>query len=126
MNLRDYQREAFRTRPDLLYDLHNNLHMILGIITESGELADVYKKLIAYDKQVDLVNVREELGDIMWYLVNFCTLNGIDLEDVLETNINKLKARYPDKFTAEAALNRNLEVERKVLEGTSKVELVNS
>jgi hypothetical protein len=42
---------------------------------------------------------------------------NIDLEEMLQRNIDKLKARYPEKFTQENALNRNLDVERQILEG---------
>lgn len=53
-----------------------------------------------------------------WALVYItCRAYDIDFEQMLEININKLKARYPEKFTEEAALNRDLEQERNVLEG---------
>ena len=42
--------------------------------------------------------------------------NGFNIEDILQTNINKLQSRYPEKFTTEKALNRNLNVEREILE----------
>jgi hypothetical protein len=46
-----------------------------------------------------------------------CNIHGWNMEDILDTNIAKLEARYPEKFTEEAALNRNLEAEREILEG---------
>ena len=81
----------------------DNIHMALGMVTEAGELADIFKKNLAYKKPIDWINAREEVGDIMWYLVNFCSMNGFDLEEILERNIAKLKARYPEKFTEENA-----------------------
>lgn len=93
------------------------LHYVLGLGTETGELQDVAKKAIAYGKPVDVVNVKEELGDLMWYIARICKLYGFTLEEVMETNINKLKARYGEKFTEHAALNRNLDNERQILEG---------
>lgn len=71
---------------------------------------------MAYNKPIDLVNIQEELGDLCWYLANFCRINNFDLEKILDNNIAKLRARYPEKFTQENAINRNLENERKVLE----------
>ena len=121
MNLQEYQSAAARTCPTLnsLPDLNSldNLHMVLGMVTEVAELADVFKKNIAYGKAIDWVNVKEELGDCFWYLANFARINGIDIESELGINIDKLKSRYPDKFSEEAAINRDLVKERSILEG---------
>jgi NTP pyrophosphatase (non-canonical NTP hydrolase) len=92
--------------------------MVLGMQTEAAEIADVYKKALAYKKPIDFVNVKEELGDLMWYIANMCNIHGWNMEDILDTNIAKLEARYPEKFTEENALNRNLEKERDILEQT--------
>lgn len=115
MNLKEYAEGAARTCSDLGQKTANDLHMILGMVTEIGELSDVYKKFMAYGKTKDMVNVREELGDLMFYIVNFCTMNNLDLESIMEANIAKLTIRYPEKFTEERANNRNLNKEREVL-----------
>jgi NTP pyrophosphatase (non-canonical NTP hydrolase) len=91
-------------------------HMLFGMQTEVGELTDIFKKSLAYNKDIDWVNVEEELGDIMFYIASFCRINKIDLEDVILTNVNKLEERYKEKFTTEQALNRNLTKEREILE----------
>jgi hypothetical protein len=52
----------------------------------------------------------------MWYIANLCNLNEWDLESILEININKLKIRFPEKFTNDLAINRDLIEERKTLE----------
>jgi NTP pyrophosphatase (non-canonical NTP hydrolase) len=116
MQINEYVELASMTNAELGSPTLNNIHMILGMLTETGELADVFKKNIAYGKEIDWINVQEEMGDIFWYLGNFCKMNNFNLEDILANNIKKLQARYPNKFTKEDALNRNLEVERKVLE----------
>ena len=116
MEIKKYQEEASRTCTIIDKGLLDDVHMILGMQTEVAEIADVYKKHIAYDKDLDLVNVKEELGDTMWYIANLCNLNGWDLRDILDTNINKLKVRYPERFTKENALSRDLLKERKILE----------
>lgn len=115
MNLTEYQKEARRTCPDLEDNEIDNVHMLFGMSTEVGELHDIFKKTIAYKKPLDKAHIKEELGDLMWYIINFCTINNFDLEAILDTNISKLKTRYPDKFTTEAALNRDLDKEDKVL-----------
>ncbi len=115
MTLTEYKAECGRTLAPL-EPREQNLHMVLGMVTEVGELADVVKRKLAYGKAEDFTNVKEEIGDLMWYVVNFCNLHGFDLEEILGTNIAKLKARFPDKFTSEKALTRDLEAERKILE----------
>jgi len=117
MNIEQYQKESIRTLAKCDTDLLDDLHMILGMQTEAAEIADLYKKHIAYGKTLDLVNLKEEIGDLMWYIANMCNLHGWDLLEILATNIEKLKARYPDKFTNEQALNRDLVKERDILEG---------
>ena len=116
MEISKYQAEASRTMSQCENPLIDSLHMILGMQTEVAEIADVYKKHIASRKELDLVNIKEELGDTMFYIANMCNLHGWDLRDILQTNIDKLKTRYPDKFTNELAINRNLDAERLVLE----------
>lgn len=121
MNISDYQLKAARTCAKIEgHPIMDDLHMVLGMQTEVAEIADVYKKAIAYKKTLDLVNVKEELGDVMWYIANLCNMHGWDLRDILATNIAKLEARYPEKFTEKNALNRNLEHEREILEQNSK------
>jgi len=183
----EYQGLAARTCPDLPGEYENERHMNLGVITEIGEALDIFKKLLAYNKPVDVVNLGEELADISWYIINKCrffsipleedfskvvqevadlekeglfsekalttelksealltavlttylspvenffaapvvqlaifsniaTWYGLDYFQLLTNNIDKLKVRYPEKFTEEAAQNRDLEAERVELE----------
>jgi NTP pyrophosphatase (non-canonical NTP hydrolase) len=116
MEINTYQFKAARTLAKIDGNILDDLHMIIGMQTEVAEIADVYKKHIAYKKPIDYVNIKEELGDTMWYIANLCNIHGWDLRDILDTNIAKLEARYPDKFTEEQALNRNLNIERQILE----------
>jgi|WetSurSiteA1Bulk_404760.scaffolds.fasta_scaffold01479_8 NTP pyrophosphatase (non-canonical NTP hydrolase) len=92
-------------------------HMLFGMTTEVGELIDVFKKDLAYNKEIDWVNVEEEIGDLMFYIASFCRMNNLDLEDIILSNVTKLETRYAEKkFSEEEAKNRNLEKERKALE----------
>lgn len=116
MEIQEYQLKASRTNVKLDSLLTENLHMTLGMVTEASEIADVFKKHIAYKKEIDYVNVKEEIGDQMWYIANMCNINGWDLREILDTNIKKLESRYPEKFSEDKAINRNLEKERKILE----------
>jgi NTP pyrophosphatase (non-canonical NTP hydrolase) len=116
MDIKEYCSLTGNTRSDLENEQMDNFHMLMGMMTEVGELVDVFKKNMAYGKEIDWVNVREELGDLMWYVSEFCNINGFYLEDILENNIEKLRTRYPEKFDSDKAINRDLDAERKVLE----------
>ena len=95
------------------------IHAVLGLASETGELADALKKHIIYGAALDQLNLFEESGDTQWYLSLAVSALKAHLGDAMERNIAKLKARYGDKFTEHAALNRNLEAERAAL-GTVK------
>lgn len=97
------------------------LHSAAGLVTEAGELMDAFKKHIFYGKPLDFTNVKEELGDLCWYIslmIDVLRKEGVDTswEDIMERNIAKLRARYGEKFSSERAINRDLETERKILE----------
>lgn len=116
MDIEEYRLGCARTLLRKSTILEDNLHMALGLSGEAGEFADVFKKEFAYGKPPDIVNAMEEAGDMMWYIMGFCTINDIDFNKILEMNIAKLSARYPEKFTSEKALNRDLAKERDILE----------
>lgn len=96
------------------------LHAGLGLATEAGEFVDAIKKHVFYGKPLDMVNLQEELGDVLWYIGFICQRNGWSMEKIMEQNIKKLQIRYPEKFTQSDALNRELGAERHVLEQTTQ------
>jgi hypothetical protein len=174
MNYQEYAPLAIRTAKfiDPITDL---FHARVGLVTEVGEICDAFKKHIIYGKTLDLVNLREEIGDVFWYLnllvhveqskplqlFDFypapptelsgkelqvfllkmaettgmvatgtcsprylqkqlevlCLCFNINIEECLDINIAKLAARYGDKYSDYKAVNRDLTVERKLLEG---------
>lgn len=116
MDVYEYVRDASRTRSNLDDQTLDILHMLLGMQTEVGELADPFKKNMAYKKEIDYINVKEEIGDLMWYVANLCDILDFNLEEIMITNINKLKTRFPEKYTHEKAISRNLDKEREILE----------
>ncbi len=92
------------------------VHYTDGLCTEAAELKDVFKKHIAYGTAIDWPNIKEEAGDLLWYLARICDDKGWTIEELMQLNIDKLKARFPDKFTQEKAENRDLVREREILE----------
>lgn len=69
-------------------------HMCLGLATETGELADAVKVHAIYNRPVDLENVVEEAGDLLFYLQGLLSLHGKTLKDAMLHNQVKLKDRY--------------------------------
>lgn len=92
------------------------LHAVLGMCTESGEAVDMLKKHLFYGKPLDEVNMIEELGDLLYYVSVACDVLGVSIEEVQKINISKLRKRYGSSFTAERAIERDLDSERKILE----------
>ncbi len=91
-------------------------HGAMGAVTEAAELMDIVKKCKIYGKDFDKLHMIEEMGDLMWYLAILCDDLGVTFEEVWKKNIKKLRARYPDKYTDENAVNRDHQKEREELE----------
>lgn len=95
------------------------LHAAMGLSTESAELLDAFKKHLFYGKHLDIINFREELGDILWYVALALDELDVSFETCARLVIDKLRVRYPERFTEQRAENRNLIAERDALEGKS-------
>ena len=70
----------------------------IGIASEGGEFSEIVKKCVFQGKPMDdetVFHCKRELGDIMWYWINSCRALGIDPNEVVAENVNKLKSRYP-------------------------------
>lgn len=127
MTPNEYQQKALRTETTPPFvaapfsvpgvDLARLLHGLLGMCTETGEAQDMVKKHLIYKKPFDATNILEECGDTLWYIALALDACGFTMEQAMDRNIAKLLKRFPEKFTEEAALNRNLEAERHALEG---------
>src|SRR5262245_7633016 len=82
------------------------LHAAMGLCTEAGEFMDMMKKHILYGRPIDEVNLQEELGDSQWYSALAVDALEAKFVDILEKNILKLRARYPNKFNEADATKR--------------------
>lgn len=93
-------------------------HAALGLAGEAGELCGAVERWLHYGKEFDKANVVEEIGDALWYLALACNALAINMETVMQTNIEKLRKRYPEKYSDYKAAeeNRNRQAEREVLE----------
>lgn len=105
MYLNEYQALAARTIDPKAHVKEKEMHALHGLAAEVGELHAIYQKM--YQGHVDnLDHVKIELGDILWFIAEYCTAFGWNLSDIAKMNIEKLKARYPDGFDAEHSLHR--------------------
>jgi NTP pyrophosphatase (non-canonical NTP hydrolase) len=91
-------------------DMPRLLTASMGLGAESGEFTEVVKKIMFQGKPLDADNIfhmQRELGDIMWYWMQGCMALNIDPNEVIQMNIDKLKARYPGgDFDAHYSENR--------------------
>lgn len=116
MKANEYQSLASRTlidEPD--FDISPENVMIswnaLGLAGEAGEVVDLIKKGIYHQQGIDKDKVKKELGDVLWYLSALCKQFDFTLEEVMEANINKLKARFPDGYSSERTTFKDGEAE---------------
>lgn len=81
-------------------------HMASCIPGEAGELFDAVKKAAIYGKPLDVGNVLEELGDLEFYMEGLRAAVGITRQETLDHNVAKLRARYGERYSDEAAAAR--------------------
>lgn len=101
MTFDEYQAEVERTRGSA------SLAMIaLGITGEAGEIADMVKKVKYHGHALDKGALIKELGDALWYLAAMMNVLGVSGEEVMDTNVRKLRQRYPNGFSSADSIAR--------------------
>lgn len=106
MDIKEFQNKSIRTINHDLTTEQLISNMCMGISGESGEVIDIIKKHLYQGHELDKEHLTEELGDVMFYITNLATLLGIDMQDVLQNNVDKLLKRYPDGFDINKSVNR--------------------
>ena len=106
MCIKKFQKETQRTLNYLSSDKDRLGELGMGLSGEVGELVNIIKKKIYHHHNVDIKDIKEEMGDILWYLSNIANEYNIGLDEVMGGNIEKLKKRYPDGYTQEDSVNR--------------------
>lgn len=106
MTINEYQVAAMRTSGKNLTTAEHLLNGALGLTGESGEVADLVKKSMFQGHKWDFDHIAKELGDVCWYIAETATAIGYDLETIMQMNIDKLLARYPDGFSTEKSQHR--------------------
>ncbi len=105
MSGNEYQELAARTIDKDLPKWKAEDHALKGMVAEMGELNGLYQKCYqghVYTEE----HYKKETGDILWFIAAYCTIRGWKLEDIMQMNIDKLKARYPQGFEADKSLHR--------------------
>lgn len=112
-----YSIGDFNNEHNQSIDVNSRLfHAVVGVCTESGEIAESMLRAILDKGEIDRVNLAEEFGDLDWYKAIAVDEMQINPNSILEAVIEKLQARYPDKFDSDKAINRDLDRERGILE----------
>ena len=106
MTINEYQQLAMTTLNKDLDKRDILITGVMGLCGEAGEAIDLVKKWLAQGHELNEEKLIKEIGDVAWYIAEIATALGVTLEDVLEKNIAKLKARYPNGFKYEDSINR--------------------
>lgn len=106
MTINEYQKLALTTLNPALNDKDVLINGVMGLCGEAGEAIDLVKKHLAQGHELDKEKLARELGDVAWYLAETARAIGYDLETILQMNIDKLRARYPEGFSEEKSISR--------------------
>ena len=95
MDLNDYQQAARRTA--IYAQDHRVIYPALGLASEAGEVAGKIKKVLR-DHGGDFADapleaIRDELGDVLWYVAVLAGGLGLSLDEIAATNLSKLASR---------------------------------
>ncbi len=107
MNNKDYQQEAMRTNNQTLKD-HMLINAALGLAGESGEVVDIIKKHEFQGHKLDELQVKLELGDVLWYVALMAEALETTIDELMDLNINKLRNRYSKGFSKKESRDRKI------------------
>lgn len=105
MRANDYQALAARTINRNLSTTDIASHALHGMVGEIGEIHSLYQK-VYQGHQWDINQLKKEVGDLLWFIAEYCTVMDWKLDDIMWMNIEKLQERYPDGFDANHSLHR--------------------
>lgn len=87
-------------------DLGGIFNACLGLSGEVGEFNDMIKKWVFHEKELDMEHAKKEMGDVLWYVAMMCESFGWNMDEIMQMNVDKLKARYPEGFSVDRSLHR--------------------
>lgn len=114
---REYQLEVPK---EVSTSIEDPMEIVLNVIKKTLKMLDLLKKKLFYNKPINQDIVIQNTNEVISLLLAYAKCFDIDTEISWDINIAKLKARYGDKFSSDKAINRNLDIERNILEGKIK------
>lgn len=106
MQLNEYQKLAQRTANPKLTNIEKLRNGCYGLCGEAGECIDILKKHEFQGHELNEEKLIDELGDVLWYIAQTAVGLNVDLEEIAQHNVEKLKRRYPEGFSADKSINR--------------------
>lgn len=107
MNLKEYQKGVLRTSAEQRDKVEMAKMAVFGIAGELGEVTEPLKKFLWHGHELPpREKMTKEMGDVMYYIALLAESLGLDMQEIIDTNHEKLKKRYPDGFSSQKSLNR--------------------
>lgn len=111
MDAADYQEQVARTRMDQPgFEIPGHAMMVvwnaLGLAGKAGEVAELVKKGVFHRRSIDPAKLEQEIGNVLWYAAALCTDAGLDLSEIMQANLEKLKVRTPNGYSFEESQQR--------------------
>lgn len=101
MNFNEYQDKARETDGN-----HDLPYYYLQLARESGEVLETFIKSTYHNHAGDLEKRKLELGDLLWFIAMIADKDGLTLQEIAESNIQKLNKRYENGYSDENSINR--------------------
>jgi NTP pyrophosphatase (non-canonical NTP hydrolase) len=98
------------------FDIKSPFDTLVKFTKQNLKFLDLLKKKIYYNKPIDNQLMVDYTNNMFRLLNYYCQIYNTNVADILDKNIQKLRARYGEKFSSERAINRDLEIERTILE----------
>ena len=105
MTPNQYQERAARTINKRNNILEQRQHALFGMASEVGEIHGIFQKQYQ-GHSIDYTELKKEVGDLLWFIAEFCTASGWDMEYIMQMNLDKIERRYPDGFEEKRSVER--------------------
>jgi NTP pyrophosphatase (non-canonical NTP hydrolase) len=106
----NYPRPYSNDKRERAFHMADRLEAAMGLVGEAGEVSELFKKACFYGKHIDVGDLTKELGDVFHYFARVCYLNHVSINAIIQTHEEKMKARFPNGYSDEAAIARKDEV----------------
>lgn len=105
MTPNQYQERAARTINKSNNILEQRQHALFGMASEVGEIHGIFQKHYQ-GHSINYTELKQEIGDLLWFIAEFCTASGWDMEYIMQMNLDKIERRYPDGFEEKRSVER--------------------